>query len=830
MPFLPAIVALAPVVPHLVAVRTDKPPVLDGRLDEPVWAKAAASDTFTQKSPVDGRPPGDRTVVRVLYDDENVYVGITCFQKVPVVARLTRRDRLVEADTVSVMLDTRNDGKSAFEFAVNAAGVRTDILHFNDTDTNADWDENWESQVAITTEGWSAEIRIPLRVLRFPTRPVQSWGMQVRRYVSARQELDEWSHIPRDAAGEVSRYGRLDDLRGLKAMTPIELRPFVVGSIRHHDPGGTALARGWAPGFSAGLDLKWHVSQALTLDATILPDFGQVEADQVILNLTTYELYYPEKRPFFLEGVDMFSTPIQLLYTRRIGRAPDAPALVSSAEQLVDEPVPSTIYAAAKLTGELGGRWSVGELVAVTGRQTVAVQTANGQRVDRPADPLTAYEVLRLKRDIGEKSYVGLMLTTTTRLESTSAYPAVPGGPPTVLCPDGSSAAPGARCYHDAYVAAVDGRWRSESGDYVITAQAMASMMKNGPARTLPDGTVIKSGDVGPGASVRAAKEGGKGVVASAQYDVFGKLADYNDLGFMQRQNMVNGQIYVEYRTLQPKGETLETHTALYFSERDNLSFQNQARSFELQNYTRFKNFWGLYTGLHLRPAHFDDREVGDGAALQRAGLFGAEAWMGTDSRKRVYAEIWSQAHYITNGFTYQGNGLLSIKALPQWDIDLLPAWVYTTGEPRYFATQGSTYLFGNQRAQSLSLILRSTYTFMPRLTLQAYMQAIVEAEHFSSYTAFPAQGAGTAVRLADLRPYKGVVAANPDYASGTLNASVVLRWEYRLGSIAYLVYTHAQSRTVTPAFTDPAGFDFSQIKPQPAEDEWLLKVSYWWG
>jgi hypothetical protein len=837
MPFLPAIFALATAVPHLSAARADQPPKLDGKLDDAVWQKAAPSDVFTQKSPVDGKAPGDRTVVRILYDDDNVYVGVDCPQSAPVVARLTRRDRQVESDAVAVIFDTRSDGKSAFEFQVSAAGVLVDGLHFNDTDFNQDWDENWEAKVSSTKQGWSAEFRIPLRALRFPTLPVQSWGLQIKRYVSARQELDEWAHVPRDAAGEVSKYGRLDDLAGLRAKTPLELRPFVVGSIRHHDPQSTTLARGFEPGFSAGLDVKWHVSQALTLDATFLPDFGQVEADQVILNLSTYELYFPEKRPFFLEGTDVFSTPMQLLYTRRIGRAPPAPTLVGDrpiAEQFVHDPVPSTIYGAAKLTGDLGGGVTIGQLVAVTGRQTVEVQAQNGARVRRLADPLTAYEALRLKKELGEGAHVGLMLTSVNHFENVYDYPLLPGhgdnGRPTQLCPSGDEIAPGARCYHDAYVAAVDGRWRSATGEYVLTAQALATLTSKGPPRTLADGTVIASGDWGPGVYLKASKEGGKHVIAFADVEAYGKRVDYNDLGFQRRQNLVRTHATAEYRTLDPQGASLETHTYVDFQERDNLAFQNQSRSFSIGNQSRFKSFWNIYGEIHYMPRHFDDREVGDGTALQRGGLFGFEVWLASDSRKRFYAELWTQTHFIENGFSFIGDGKLSFKVLPQWDVDLLPNWLYTRGEPRYFATQGNAYLFGRQRAQSLSLTLRSTYTFTPRLTLQAYAQAIVESVHFDEYTWASAKAPGAAVRLADLKAVDFPVLVNPDYSAGTINASLVLRWEYLLGSVLYGVYTHSQSHALTPSFGDGAGFDFSLVKPRPAEDAFLLKLSYWWG
>jgi hypothetical protein len=306
--------------PHLHALRVDHAPVIDGRLDDETWKRTEASDHFTQSVPRDGAAPTNRTIVRIAYDEDAVYVALDCWQSTPVVERMTRRDRIVESDGVEVELGTRFDHKSAFEFGAYASGQIFDAIRFNDTDWSQDWDENWEAKTTQTEHGYSVEMRIPLRILRFESLPVQSWDFQVKRYVSELQEWDLWAYIPRTVGGEVSHYGVLDGLTGLESGTPFEVRPFVVGRLRRRDASSDQLANGVDVLGSAGLDLKWHPTQDLTLDATVNPDFAQVEADQVVLNLTTFETYYPEKRPFFLEGIDTFATPFQLLYTRRIGR------------------------------------------------------------------------------------------------------------------------------------------------------------------------------------------------------------------------------------------------------------------------------------------------------------------------------------------------------------------------------------------------------------------------------------------------------------------------------------------------------------------------------
>ena len=458
-------------------------------------------------------------------------------------------------------------------------------------------------------------------------------------------------------------------------------------------------------------------------------------------------------------------------------------------------------------------------------------------------DPYTSFEVLRLKREIGANSSVGVMFTGVSHLESGHDYPALPPGtapavpsiptPPgklLALCPSGDTTTVGDRCFHDAYVWGVDGRWRSASGEYTVTGQAIASLIEHGPPHLVPDGTVLQSGDTGVAMNLHAAKEGGKNYVGALDFEGYSNRVDYDDLGFQLRQNMAKEHANFEYRILEPRGAALETHTWVDFTQQNNLDGLNLARSISVDNWTKFKDFWSMYTEVHVRPRHLDDREMGDGAALERGALIGFEVWLGSDSRKRVSAGLWTQTHFIENGFGYQGDGIVSLKILPQWDMDLLPNWVYAVGEPRYFGTQNGQYLFGRQRAQSLSLTLRSTYTFTPQLTLQAYVQAIMESEHFSDYSSFPALGMGTIVHLSALRPVRFGVFDDPDFESGTINASLVARWEYRLGSTIYLVYTHAQNDTVVPSFGQGAGFDFTKVAPRPADDALLLKVSYWWG
>ncbi len=841
--------------PHVRAVRAPKPPAIDGVLDDEAWKLAAPSGSFTQRVPNDGAAPSDPTTMRVLYDDDAVYVGFDCVQTHSAITpHLTRRDRFVEADSIQFDLGTRGDHTSAFEFYVSASGTLADAIRFNDTDYSSDWDDNWEARTHVTETGWTAEFRIPLRILRFPTRAVQSWDFQASRYISMKQESDDWAYVPRSAAGVVSHYGRLDDLQGLRERTPLEIRPFVVGELRRRDATTSQLANGTDFLASAGLDLKWHPTQALTLDATFNPDFAQVEADQVVLNLTTYETYYPEKRPFFLEGIDAFSTPFQLLYTRRIGRAAPIPSLrydAINSEQLVDVPTPATIYGATKLTGRLGEKWSIGTIQAVTAENDVQVQLANGGRVTRSIDPTSTFNVMRLKRDLGDNASIAVMMTATTHAEATSNYPVVAPGQgvgfpssPSALCPGPVELTQVVtlplqvprlgRCFNDAYVGAVDWRWRSSNGDWVTGGQVASSVLERGPDRQNADATVVKPGQLGFGLKAYLNKEGGKHWLGNVATDLESTKFAINDLGYNQRANQFSGSGEVEYRELTPTGPFLETHSQLSYGTTYNANGLFIGQGLYLNSFGRFKNFWSFYTDVHYRGTKYDDREVGDGAALQREGRFGHELYLGTDSTKRVSLGVDQITDVIYDGLNLQGNADLNLRVMPQFDFDVLPTWQWTYGEPR-FAMDGATngqYLFGNLDAKAVGLTLRTTYTFAPRLTLQGYAQLFLASAHYSGITQFQSDpnGPRAVIRVSQLTPYAGQLAYNPDFEQGVLNVNVVLRWEYTLGSTLFLVYTRSQVPTTTLDPTEIGSLNLGAVGKAPAADIVLAKLTWWWG
>jgi hypothetical protein len=812
--------------PHQPAVRTQHPPRLDGLLDDPAWALAPPSTGFTQHWPVEGGAPSEATTVRVLYDDDAIYVGVDCQQvRSPLVQRLTRRDRDVEADQVRVVVSSRRDGRTAFEFGVTASGVLTDGLLFDDDEYSRTWDENWEAEVAATATGWSVELRLPLRILRFDPLPVQRWGFQVWRFISARQETLQWTSIPRTASGQVSRFGTVGDFVGLTGRHRFELRPFVVGDVTDLQPGYGPQV-GTHRRLSAGADLKLHPTQAMTLDLAVNPDFGQVEADEVILNLGTLETQHEEKRPFFQEGTDIFSD--RMLYTRRIGHLAGAPA-TRPGEVVVERSTPIPIYGAAKLVGRPAPWLALGALSAVTGPKSMRVRLPDGTDQDRLSAPLTLYNALRLRGDLPQGSHLGLVATAVNRAESPGGYPTLADGQG--LCPGGARVSAGARCFRDAFVAGLDGRWRSPTRTYAVTGNLAASLLRHGPPRPQRDGSVLRSGHAGPIASLIAAKEGGHWLWDTG-VQLTGRHADTNDLGFQGRQNEVRSFLNGSYRTTLPRGPTLETRHGFEAFQQTNLDGLVLQRLFQLYGEWTFRNFWWGEAKFLYSPAAFDDREVGDGTAIQRPRLLGGELEFGTDPRRALVGMAEVRAEWLPGGARYAAEATLTVRLFPQLDLELSPEATYRSGEPRFLeretAGAETRLLFGELEAASLGAIARLTWTFTPRLTLQTYGQVFLLSRRFSSFTqAFAPPRAQ--IRLGDLVPTLPP-AETHDERDGVINANVVLRWEYRLGSILYLVYTRSQhplDETIRPG---TRGLDVPGLARGPAANSFLLKLSYWWG
>ena len=384
-------------------------PRLDGVLDDTAWQRAEFFSDFLQKDPVEGAPPTDRTEVAIIYDDHALYIGARMFSKNPskIRAQVSRRDNNGNSDRIIISLDTYCDRRTAYTFVVTAAGVRVDYYHSTDVEYDRDHSYNpvWDADAHINAEGWTAEMRIPFSQLRFASTVEQTWGININRFVPDTNEDLYWVLIPKNETGWSSKFGNLTGIRNVRSSRRIELLPYETSSATFtsdthpDDPfndGSEFTSR-------VGADLKMGLGSNLTLDATINPDFGQVEADPAEVNLTAYETFFDEKRPFFIEGSQLFENiGPEFFYSRRIGAPPHGVA----EGDFRDVPDNTTIISAAKLTGRLNSGLSIGVLTALTSRERArsffaATDSTVARREKNEVEPLSGFGVLRLQQEFG---------------------------------------------------------------------------------------------------------------------------------------------------------------------------------------------------------------------------------------------------------------------------------------------------------------------------------------------------------------------------------------------------------------------------------------------
>jgi Domain of unknown function (DUF5916)/Carbohydrate family 9 binding domain-like len=806
--------------------------VLDGRMDEQAWEAAPWGDRFTQIEPDEAVPGSVQTRFRVLWDDDAIYIGVECKDPQPPTARLSRRDRWIEADYVSIDLDTTYDRRTAYHFMVYAAGQQLDGLHFNDTDFTSDWDGAWESSVARTAEGWSVELRIPLRLLRIPDG-VREIGFNVYRHLTRRHEEDQWRYRPRGTPGDVSQLGILEGLAGLKPVRSLELRPFLAARSTLTTPapasvrapgqllGGCAsagLSASIVSAACAGLDLKYNLASDLSLVATVNPDFGQVEADARVLNLTTFETFFPEKRPFFLEGLDLFKSPLrvpfgwtyggltyQLFYSRRVGRPPSDPDLASG-EALLYKPSAQPVATALKLTGTVGGA-SVGLLSAVEPKVYAQVLGADGKVRDALSADAVNSAALRVRAPIGDRALVGFTGTAQDPMFSGTA--------------------------RHAHVGSADFTTFDAERDWSFTSQLVGSVLTHGQSEVIRDGTSIGPGSAGYAASGILRKDGGS-FTGALLIDYLSPRFTTNDLGFMPRANLARAFAYVGYNDLHPSGWRQRFSVNAAVREVRNAPLDLVLyRSVGPEVSILFNNYWATGGDLIYEGRAADDRELGDGTPLEKQPALVGIVWANTDSRKPIDLST-TIIHRRERGrlaFYTEWDFALGFRPLPQLEGGLEGVWSAESGtmrkiraatappgggedpsvllDPLAAVNRTREYLIAPLRAQSLSTTLRATFAFSPRLSLQAYAQLFTAGIAYGGpQRAIVGPGKST-VTLPSLEGATAPDAApNTDDRQVGLNLNLILRWEWRLGSTFYLVYARQTSNEVTPSIR---GLSFSR-------------------
>ena len=830
------------------AVRLTEPVRLDGRLSESVWRSAPAITRLTQREPNEGQPAIENSEIRIAYDDDALYVGARMYSRSPrdIRALITRRDQEGISEFLAVTLDTYLDRRTAYSFAVTPSGVRLDFFHPADNDdADSGYDPVWEARALVDSAGWTAEMRIPFNQLRFSPRDEHVWGLNVIRRVPARNEDSYWRLIRRDETGWASRMGILSGIRGIAPSRRIEALPYVAGGSRIRpvtDPANPFLHRSESEARVGG-DLKVGLGPNLTLDVTLNPDFGQVEADPAVVNLSAYEVFFEEKRPFFTEGADLLDRR-GLFYSRRIGAPPRGEADADYAESLGN----TAIIGAAKLTGRLPSKLSVAGLAALTDRAVVRTFDTTSQAFGRATiAPRSLYLATSAQQEFGrDASTLAAMLTLVQRDVDA-------GTPLADLLP--RTAASGL----------VEGRYRWAGGTYDVNFWAGATNVSGDSAAILeqqlsprrywqrpddgigvdPTRTTLRGGFFGLGHS----KMAGRHWLWDFDYRHESPGFEPNDIGAYGSVNsrFMFGRLV--WRETRPSRWYRDYETGVGSENGWTYDWTRRFNgAFVFANAT-LPNYWEVNSDYFRGARGLSPSLTRGGPLMATAAEYGfsAELRSREGARNGWGVEIGGGADEH-GGFR---NGLelsLSVRPGTQLELSFDPEWQrsrdmrqYIDAIPGGSATGGTRYVFSAVDVTEISGRLRANYTFTPNLSLESYAEPFAASGHFHTFGELAAprsavlrrygSGGTTIVRNADgshtVTDGAQTFTLDPeDFNVRSFRSNVVLRWEWRAGSTAYLVWQ--QDRSGERALRAARPGDLFDALRTRGDNFLALKISYW--
>jgi hypothetical protein len=842
------------VLKQVRAVRLQSGISLDGRLDDPAWRDALWINDFIQKMPKEGAAPSDSMRLAIMYDGDALYVGARMYSRDPskLQAPLSRRDNTAQADHLWVSFDSYHDKRTAYSFGVTASGVRMDWYHPTDNEYELDMGFNpvWEAKANIDELGWTAEMRIPFSQLRFTDRPSQVWGFNADHWNPATSEDVFWIPVPTNRTGWSSFMGELVGIEGIKPTRRLELMPYGAADARFRggvDPEDPFHGASDFVG-RAGADLKMGLGPNITLDATVNPDFGQVEADPAVVNLSAFEVFFDERRPFFTEGSRLLQgNGPSYFYSRRIGANPGCPV----SADFVDCPQNATILGAAKVTGRLANGLSLGGLAAVTSRERArAYDIATSTFGDTVVAPTAGYGVVRVQQEFGaSRSVVGVTLTTVQRDVDSLLAP---------------------RYNKQAYSGGLDWVLRWDRGAYVLRgwlgfshirgdSLALARVQRSSvhffqrPDADHVDYDPSRTSLTGSVANLEFQKTKGN-FLYSFGYGWEAPAYDPNDAGRLGNADGRFGYLNLNYRQTKPRGKLQNWSVGLYNGTEYDFGGDRQYHVAELYGNFTFRNFWNINTYFDYFPSSFDHSATRGGPTMrttsswnyviQLSNSFGAKtAWNG-----RVY-----YGEDELGGETYRLSGGLSIRPSTRFQFSATPNYLRALSTRQYVATlgsgpaatYGSRYIFARIDQSTFLIQLRANYTIGPDLTLELY------GEPFAASGKYYGFGDLTAARTFNLAEYSTDTTAsrsiirwgqdsvtfkdgafrattpNPDFNILSFNSNAVLRWEWRPGSTIYLVW--AQSRGGFTPRGRLVGFRELLDSFGAQGDNFLaVKISYW--
>lgn len=834
-------------------INTTAAPTIDGNLDDSIWASTEWGTHFIEVNPDENTDPSVQTKFKILYDQKHLYVALKALDPEPetITDRLSRRDGFV-GDRINVLIDSYHDLRTGFLFTVTAAGVRGDeFVTDNGDNFDESWNPIWTTKAVIDDEGWTAEMKIPLSQLRFSNDPNQVWGLNIARHYFKNNELSAWNRIPVGAAGWVSEAGKLKGLKNIKPQKQIEIQPFVVTKLdRYEAIAGNPYADGNDFKLNAGLDAKIGITNDLTLDVTINPDFGQVEADPAAINLDGFEIFNRDQRPFFVENKNIFDYRFadnrnNLFFSRRIGRSPQVSPETAD-DAFVNQPQNSTILGAAKFSGKTKNGWSIGVLESMTSKEFTEI-SSNGNTSESLSEPFTNYFVGRVQKDFNEKNtFLGGMFTATNRS----------------LTPEVSE------LRKSAYSGGIDFKHQWKNRAYFMEANVVmshvtgskeaikitqenlthlfnrvdASHLEVDPNRTSLTGT---GGRFGIG------KVGGQHWNYNAGFKWVSPELELNDVGFLRSADEMIQYANLRYRTIKPTAVFRDFN--MRFNQFSSFDFEGNYNriQYELKGSGSFINNWGIDFGAAHKPRIFSNTILRGGPRWRFSQENFQYFFVGSDRRKKlngVLGFIHSQAKEdnfsllkFESELNYQPTNALNISLAPEYSIS--KSQTQYVNQSNY--NSANRYILGTIDNHTLTASVRFDYTINPNLSIQYYGQPFISrgrysdfkyvtnpvaerlTDRFQAYDTNQIDLSGGDFQIDENRDgTMDYSFANPDFSYVQFNSNLVLRWEYIPGSELFLVWSQGVTSNVSSSNSLFEGFETGVLDQRP-KNVFLIKATY---
>jgi hypothetical protein len=825
-------------LPVINAVRTDDAISVDGFLDESVW-QGEAYTALIQKEPVEGAEPTEKTNIWIAYDDEGIFVAAQCFysDSNDCTGGIGRRDEAVQSDRFWFWIDPNRSGHSAFGFAVNPDGSIIDGKFFQDIYWDDSWDGVWEAAAMKHKGYWVAEMFIPFTQLRFGKKDEYIMGINIDRYIVSKAEDDYFAMVPETESGFVSKFGLLTGITGIEPPARFHVLPYLVGKASY-------LSEGEDSPFydenryagSAGIDVKYGLTGDLTADLTVNPDFGQAEVDPAEINLTAFETYYDEKRTFFIEGSDIFrfgDNPTggvwncnwnepYIFYSRRIGREPKGSVSHSG---FVDRPEQTSILGAAKVSGQIGD-YTLGHISAVTDREYARIMSGD-ILYEEEIEPRTYYGILRSGKEFnGGNQGLGFIATGVARDLRSDELSRINNRNAVVLGLDGWSFLNKERDW---------GLMGKAAYSYVNGTQERILNLQQEPTHYYqsPDLEYVSLDSTLTSLSgymTRVAMKKTSGNIGfNSGVGIISPGFETNDLGFTWVTNLINMHVAGGYNWFEPSSWFRKANVWLMTSRNYDFNGRQLFEQYYAMTYINFLNYWSLDSWVQITPDGLDLHDTRGGPAIAFHGYKSTYLSLSTDERKKFKVTGSIGYDFIDDGgydrsygleFTY--NPSPSIKLTLSADINEALSnqqWVTNIPDSTASSTYYTSYVFSNLDQQVTSGTVRLDWGFTPQLSLQMYVQPYIAVGSYSNFKRLTEGG------TYDFEPYD-YQGSDPDFNFKSFKANVVLRWEYRPGSLIYLVWTHDRLNFDNPGVYDLSN-DIQSLLKEDADNIFLLKLSY---